>query len=421
MILAYLTGRYGRTSDSFIRDEVAELRGQGFTVHTFSVRKPAISEAVGEAAARERAATEYVLDAGRKALAVSLLRMILRRPTALVRALRLTAGLTAPGLRNRLWPFFYLVEACWLAERLIALRVAHLHNHIAEGSAAVAMLASELVGIPYSLTVHGPSEFDHPRYLRLDLKVGRAAFTVAISDFTRGQLCRWTHPDDWSRIHVLRCGVDVAALAGRRTKPPHTPVLVCIGRLDEQKGHALLLDALAALVASGVDARLRLVGDGPLRGAISQRVLTHGLSAHVELVGWLDGDGVIDALNDARALVLASFAEGLPIVIMEALALARPVIAPPVAAIPELVHDGVTGWLFPTGSVAALILAMGDAVSCSPARLSQLGSAGARLVAEHHDGAVQGRALAALLDPGRHQRQAGGLAVTRPSSSSASR
>ncbi|MEA2422457.1 MAG: colanic acid/amylovoran biosynthesis glycosyltransferase, partial [Thermoleophilaceae bacterium] len=354
MTLAYLTGIYARASDSFVRGEVRELRALGHTVHTFSIRRPAESELVTGEIRAEHDRTHYVVAAGPRTLLGSALRMALRRPLRMARAAVLAARIGWPGAKGRLWPFAYLVEAAYLAERLEELGVQHLHDHIAEGSAAVAMLASELTGIGWSFTVHGPGEFDRAATLALGEKVARARFVAAISDYARAQVLRWARPRDWPRVHVVRCGVDGAFLAGRAGGDPPGRRLVCVGRLDEQKGHPVLLRAAALVAAGGVDFELVLVGDGPLRGELEATVERLGLRDRVRLAGWASGDAVRDLMAGSRALVLASFAEGLPVVIMESLALGRPVIATDVGAVSELVVTGETGWLVAPGSEEAL-------------------------------------------------------------------
>jgi glycosyltransferase involved in cell wall biosynthesis len=405
-IIAYLTSAYARASDSFIRGEVAQLRALGFTVHTFSIRRPEPYELVGEEIRRERAATEYLLEAGVARLALAWLRTVLRYPRRALAALRLAIRTGTPGLKGRLWPLAYLLEASHLAERLHAKRVEHLHNHIGEGSATVAMLASALAGIPYSLTIHGPGEFDRPTLLALDEKIHRAAFTVAVSDFGRSQLYRWSDPADWPRIHVVHCGLDGTFLDAGVPPLPEAHRLVCVGRLAEQKGPLLLIEAAGRLAAEGLAFELVLIGDGPLRRSIEERVARLGLRGHVRLLGWQGAEAVREEILRARALVLPSFAEGLPVVLMEALALGRPVISTYVAGIPELVTPGVCGWLVPAGSVDALTEAMRDALSAPAHELERLGRAGAARAARHHDGAVEAAKLAALV--GRSCKAGGG-------------
>jgi glycosyltransferase involved in cell wall biosynthesis len=404
--IAYLTSAYARASDSFIRGEVAQLRALGFTVHTFSIRRSEPRELVSEEIRREHAATEFVLGAGVARLALAWLRTVLRSPRRVLTAARLAARTGAPGLRGRLWPIVYLIEAAYLAERLRAKGAEHLHNHIGEGSASVAMLASVLSGIPFSMTIHGPGEFDRPAQLALGEKIRRAAFTVAVSEFGRSQLYRWSDRTDWPKIHVVHCGLDGTFLDVGATAIPEARRLVCVGRLAEQKGPLLLIEAAGRLAAEGLVFELVLVGDGPLRRPIEELIERLGLREHVRLVGWQGAEAVREEILRARALVLPSFAEGLPVVLMEALALGRPVISTYVAGIPELVVPGVCGWLVPAGSVEALTEAMREALSASVLDLERIGQAGADRAALQHNGAVEAAKLAALI--GRSRKSRGG-------------
>ena len=266
-VIAYLTSQYARASDTFIRAEVAELRKSGFTVHTFSVRTPPGAESLSPAIRAERANTEDLLSAGAGGLAASTA-VAMGRPGAFVRAAKLAAAVASPGVKGHLWPAAYLAEAAHLARRLRALGVQHLHNHIGRNSAAVAMIASELADVPYSLTVHGPSEFDLPHELALGTKIRRSAFTVAISEYGRSQLMRWSRPADWDKIHVVHCGLDADFLAAEPTPVPDVPTVVSVGRLVPEKGQLVLVRAVAELVRQGVPVELVLIGDGPMRPAI---------------------------------------------------------------------------------------------------------------------------------------------------------
>jgi glycosyltransferase involved in cell wall biosynthesis len=395
--IAYLTSVYARSSDLYIRGEVGHLRVLGFTVHTFSIRRPDPRELVSEEIRREHAATEFILEAGVARLVAAWIRTILRSPRRALAAFRLALRIGAPGLKGRLWPLAYLVEAAYLAERLRTKRVEHLHNHIGEGSASVAMLASLLSDIPFSMTIHGPSEFDRPTQLALGEKIHRAAFTVGVSEFTRSQLYRWSNPADWPKIHVVHCGLDGTFLDCGATSIPDTLRLICVGRLTEQKGPLVLLEAVQRLAAEGLMLELILVGDGPLRQPIEELVDRLGLQKHVRLAGLQGSEAVRDEIIGARALVLPSFAEGLPRVLMEAMALGRPVISTYVAGIPELVVPGLCGWLVPAGSVEALVQAMRDALLSSTTDLEHLGRAGAARAAQRHDGNIEMAKLAALI------------------------
>jgi glycosyltransferase involved in cell wall biosynthesis len=319
-------------------------------------------------------------------------------------AVQLAAQTGTPGLKGHVWPLAYLLEAAYLAEQLQSKGVEHLHNHIGEASATVAMLASLLSGIPFSMTIHGPGEFDRPTLLALDEKIRRASFIAAVSEFTRSQLYRWSDCADWPRIHVVHCGLDGTFLNAGSRAIAEARRLVYVGRLAEQKGPLLLIEAAARLAAEGLTFELVLVGDGPLRSPIEERIKQHALQQHVRLTGWQGALAVRDEILRARALVLPSFAEGLPVVIMEALALGRPVISTYVAGIPELVVPGVCGWLIPAGSVEALAEAMRDALLAPVQDLEHLGRAGAARVAQHHDGAIEAAKLAALITSCRNEK-----------------
>jgi glycosyltransferase involved in cell wall biosynthesis len=266
------------------------------------------------------------------------------------------------------------------------------------------MLTSVLSGIPFSMTIHGPGEFDRPTLLALDEKIRRASFTAAVSEFTRSQLYRWSDRADWLKIHVVHCGLDGTFLEVGRSAIPEARRLVCVGRLAEQKGPLLLIEAAGRLAAEGLTFELVLVGDGPLRRPIEERIAQLALQEHVRLTGWQGALAVRDEILRARALVLPSFAEGLPVVIMEALALGRPVISTYVAGIPELVVPGVCGWLIPAGSVEALAAAMHDALLAPVQDLERLGRAGAARAAQQHNGAIEAAKLAALIAQSRSER-----------------
>jgi len=385
-IIGYLTSLYARVGDTFIRREVEQLRRLGHTVHTFSIRKPDPGELVSEEIHREYVGTEYVLEAGVGALALAGLRLAVSAPRKFLTAVGLVLHTVPPGIEKR-WirRIVYLLEAAYLAERLAAKNVQHLHNHIGENSALVAMLAAMFQGIPYSLTIHGPGEFDRPTLLALDEKIRRAAFVVTISQFTRSQLLRWADYRDWSKIHVVYAGVSPVYLGHGPAPIPEAPRLVNIGRIVEQKGQVILIHAAARLLKRGYDFELVIVSDGPMRGEIERLIDQLGLRGCVRLTGYLDDQGVFEELLAARALVLPSFAEGLPSVLVEAMALGRPVIATSIAAHSELIEPGVNGWLIPAGAVEPLALAMAEVLTAEPAELEQMGRACAARAAEQHD------------------------------------
>jgi colanic acid/amylovoran biosynthesis glycosyltransferase len=403
MKLAYVVNTYPRPSHSFIRREIRALEAAGHTVQRIAMRADA-APLVDPDDRDEASRTFRVLDQGGAALAAAALACALRHPARMVRALLLAwAGGQAgqgrvPGTGGRLRHLIYLAEAAVVARR--AQGADHIHAHFGTNSATVAMLAGVLAGLPYSFTVHGPEEFDAPRALALGLKARHAAFTVAISSFGRSQLMRWTGAQDWPRLHVVPCGIDPARFARPAPLPPGSGRMVAVGRFSEQKGMLLLVQALALAVPRAPGLHLTLVGDGELRGAIEAEIARHGLAAHVRLTGWLDEAGVRAALAGAHALVLPSFAEGLPMVVMEAMAAARLVLTPAIAGVPELVVPGETGWLVPAGDGAALADAMVALAEAPQERLSAMGAAGRARVLVRHDITASAATLAGLFARG---------------------
>jgi len=393
--VAYLTSLYAHATDSFIRAEVLQLRSFGHTVHTFSVREPSVAELVSDEIRSEHARTDYILKRGFLRLLSCTVLEFLRNPARWLATLALAVKCGWPGVKGRLWPFAYFLEACYLSRKLRAKHVGHLHEHIGEGAACVAMLASSLSGTPYSFTVHGPTEFDRPEILALAEKVRHSRFTVVVSQYGRSQLFRWTAPQDWAKIHVVRCGVRFGETPVR--PPGADRRLVCIGGLREQKGHLALVEAIARLKAEPAF-EVVLVGDGPLRGSIEARAEALGVRERIRITGWLPADKVREEILRSRAVVQSSFAEGLPVVLMEAFALERPVIATAIAGIPELVETGVSGWLIPASAIDALSEAIREVLSADVSRLASMGRAGAARVREYHDQTREARKLQALIE-----------------------
>jgi colanic acid/amylovoran biosynthesis glycosyltransferase len=396
--IAYLTSVYARAGDTFIRREIEQLRRLGHVVYTFSIRRAGTDEVVSDDVRREQAQTEYLLEAGIGTLALAALKMAITRPGLFLEAVQVVRRSVPLGIAQR-WirRVAYLLEASYLAGRLEVRGVHHLHNHIGENSALVAMLASILSGIPYSLTIHGPSEFDRPTLLALDEKIRRAKFVAAISEFTRSQLYRWVDYHDWSKIHVVHVGVSPLYLERGPVPVPARPRLINIGRIVEQKGQMILIQAAALLQERGYDFELVIVGDGPMRAEIQKQVDQFGLRTRVRFTGYLSDQHVLEELVAARALVLPSFAEGLPGVFFESLALGRPVITTYIAAHPELIEPGVNGWLVPAGAVELLADVMAQALTADPAELERMGRAGAVRIAERHNSLTQVGKLLRLL------------------------
>ena len=260
------------------------------------------------------------------------------------------------------------------------------------------MLARVLGGLPFSFTVHGPDEFLSP--MGLPEKIQRSAFVVAISSYGRSQLYLRSQYEDWPKVRVVHCGLDAFFCASAPRPVAGVPRFVCVGRLCEAKGQMLLVAAVARLAARGIACEVVLAGDGPMRAQIEELIHAAGVCDQVRITGWISSAQVRDEMLAARALVLPSFAEGLPVVIMEAMALRRPVLSTYIAGIPELVRHGENGWLFPAGSVEELTQAMEECMAAAPETLQRMGEAGHQRILARHSAAVEARKLIELFRAG---------------------
>jgi colanic acid/amylovoran biosynthesis glycosyltransferase len=384
MRVAYLINQYPKTSHTFIRREIRALESNGVEVFRYSLRSTA-EVLVDEADREELRVTRALLQDGTPGLLDAALKEMLERPVQVLSAAAVATRLGWRSERGLGRHLAYLSEACLLVRLLARTGVEHVHAHFGTNSATVAMLCRALGGPTYSFTVHGPDEFDKPEFIGLQEKVHGAAFVVAISCYGRSQLLRQSEYEDWPKIHVVRCGLDESYLTRDPLPVPDRRRLVCVGRLSKQKGQLLLLEAAAQLRAAGADFELVLAGDGEMRKEIEAGVRRHGLEDRVRITGWLDGNAVQRELESARALVLPSFAEGLPVVIMEAFALGRPVVSTYVAGIPELVQENESGWLVPPGSAESLAGAMDRVLRVHPDELTRMGREGRKRVLESHD------------------------------------
>jgi glycosyltransferase involved in cell wall biosynthesis len=384
MKIAYFINQYPKVSHSFIRREIVELEKQGVTVARFSIRRDG-SDIVDEGDKAELAQTSYLAEVGKLQIVLMLVQMAISAPVGFVQALRCAIQMGARSQSGIVKHLIYLVEACVLATLLKRQQIRHVHAHFGTNPAAVVLLAHVLAGISYSFTVHGPEEFDKPEAISLREKIHSAKFVLAISSFGRSQLYRWCDHDDWNKIKEVHCALDAEFLQAAPVAVPQAHRLVCVGRLCEQKGQLLLLEALRDLVATHPQAELVLAGDGPMRAEIEKLVVSYGLSAHVRITGWISGQQVLQEIVASRALVLPSFAEGLPVVLMEACALRRPVVTTYIAGIPELVQSGKIGWLVPAGSVAHLTDALRELLDAEPASLDRMGELAYAQVALQHD------------------------------------
>lgn len=397
--VAYFTNQYPKVSHSFIRREILAAERLGVTVVRFALRGWD-AEVVDPQDIEERERTRYVLKDGLLPLFAAMLGVLARRPQRFFQALKAALAMSRKSVRPLPYHIIYLAHACRMLGWLSEARVSHLHAHFGTNTAEIALLIRLLGGPPYSFTVHGMDEADNARFLSFGRKIGGAKFAAAISAFTRSQLMRHIPPEDWNKVKVIHCGLEQDFFAADQIEPRNPSQFLCIGRLSEEKGHFVLLEAFSRLLGAHPGARLVIAGDGALRTAIEGRIRRLGLERHVHITGWVTSGEVRNTILSSRALVQPSLQEGLPVVIMEAMALGRPVISTFVAGIPELVRPSENGWLVPAGDALELTNAMQCCLETPDGTLRRMGAAALQRVRSRHHADVEAAKLVSLFASG---------------------
>ena len=390
--IAYLVGRYPKISHTFILREIQALRDLGIDVATFSVWPTPPDELLTEAERAEAARTFSFMPPRLGLLLRSHLGALAASPSGYANLVGHALRTARPGLRGKFLALTWVAEAPLLWHELRSRGITHIHAHLPGTAPAVAMLTTEFANRAgasdrhtWSLTVHGPSEFYDVHNQAVGEKVRHADFAVAISDFGRSQLMGLVCEEHWDKLHVVHCGIvpsayEPASLDGA----PRAIRLVTVGRLAPVKGHALLLEAVRELREGGTDVELTVIGDGPKRGELERYANRLGLADHVEFTGAVGQDQITRHYGAADLYVHASFAEGLPVVLMEAMAHELPVVAAAVMGIPEIVTDGENGVLVRPGRVDELVAAV-ERLANDPAARTAMGRAGRRVVEEQFD------------------------------------
>jgi colanic acid/amylovoran biosynthesis glycosyltransferase len=339
------------------------MRERGLAIEVASINPPdRPRKDLPPVEAAEADQTYCVKSGGLVLLAFQLLSTALLNPTVTFRGVRAALRLGGWDLKSRAFVFFYLAEALLVGRWMRRRSLPHLHVHFGGPVATVGMLTSKAWQIPWSLTLHGPDEFFDQEAFYLRQKIESASFVVCISDFCRSQVLRIVPGLTDDRLDVVRLGVDCTALQPSDADPTptfatmesHALRLVCTGRMVAAKGHRILLETLASLVIEGVEFSCTLIGDGPERPALESLCRHLGIAEHVRFLGAMAHQPTLFEVAKSEVFVLASFAEGLPVALMEAMALGVPCVSTTIAAIPELIHDQENGLLVPPANPEAL-------------------------------------------------------------------
>lgn len=392
--LVYLLSRFPAISHTFLLNEVRELRKLGFGVEVASINQPDRPRTSMPAAeAEETEKTFYIKSTGVTRTLWIAAKTLVRRPSVFTRGLTAALRLGRWDPRATLYALFYFAEALILGDWMRSRGHRHLHIHFCGPVATVGMLASIAWGFPYSLTVHGPDEFYDVEELYLRQKIERAKFILCISDFCRSQLMRIAAPEQWDKMHVVRLGIDPCVFfpTGQEGEPEEVLEVLCVGRLVASKGQLILLRACDLMLSRGYSFRLRLVGAGPDGKHLEKFAAQKGLPVVFE--GARSHEETRQLLGRADVFALASFAEGVPVALMEAMAMEVPCVSTCIAGIPELIRDGFEGLLVPASSAEALASAL-QRLFDDPLLRRSLGVAGSKRVFEQYNLPQNVRSLA---------------------------
>ena len=364
--------------------EVRKLRTLDFEICTASINCPARSYVdLSTEERREILQTFYVKGSSLTRALRTHIQIFLKSPSSYLRGLAFAFKI---GLRRGLlYPLLYFTEALLVGSWMKSQDLAHLHVHLANAAASVALIVRQVFDTDVSMTVHGPDEFYDVDGQLLRQKIADSAFLICISQFTRSQLMSISAPHDWCKLELVRCGVDCAQFQPlpRRSRSSCFELL-CVARLVPIKGHLVLLAALSNLARKGKNFQLRLVGDGPLREQLRRKAEHLGLGPLILFEGNVPQSRVRTLCETADAFVLPSFAEGVPIALMEAMAMELPCIATFVGGIPELIRHEVDGILVMPSDKQGLALSIERLIS-DPELCRRLGASGRSRIIEHYN------------------------------------
>lgn len=383
MKIAYLVNQYPSASHTFIRSEIEGLESLEVQVERITVVESR-STLVDDRDHLERGRLRLKLKRNLVELAAHTVLAAGRQPIRFVRALVAAWKMGAHSPSGHLNNLGYLAEATVLLGWTRKHDVQHVHAHFGTNSTAIALLCKLLGGPNYSYTVHGTETFDSPAFLSLTEKARNAEFVAAVCSHGQALMMRWLPVELWDKIRIVRCFPDPQMFGGASAPPASARKLACIGRLAAEKGIFTLIDAAAKLAGEGLEFEITVIGDGPLKSDVERRLRELGIESYVHLAGWGSNQDVKRAILESRALVHPSYAEGLPVALMEALALGRPVIATYVGGVPELVRPGIEGWIVPAGSETELADAMREALTADPTMLARFGRNGRKRLGEMH-------------------------------------
>lgn len=383
--LAYLVSRYPAISHTFILREICALRNLGFEIHVASINH--IDRPIAQLTETEReemSNTFYIKQAGVFGALTAHIKTIFTHPIRYLSGLWFAIRLGGVNLKKIIYSFFYFVEAVMVGQWMKKHNLNHLHVHFGMAAATVGMLTSRIFPVEFSLTIHGPDEFYDVYQNHLPQKIVYAKFICCISHFARSQLMMLSSPSYWNKFEISPLGVDTTIFSKSKPNTPQSHVfqILCVGRLVPVKGQFVLLQAAEQLIAQGRKLHVYFVGDGPDRHYLEDTVRKNNLQSQITFAGAINQDRILQFYHQADAFVLASFAEGVPVVLMEAMAMQIPCVTTQITGIPELIHPGEGLLVAPsdvTGLTEAIAQLMDDAELCD-----KIGIAARASVMQHY-------------------------------------
>lgn len=359
--IAYVVSQYPKLSESFVLREVRSLKARGFRLNVASIN--GLERPLDQMTAEEREETVdtyYVKPDGVKGALKAHAKTLKENPGAYFSALKMVFSLGRFDLQKLLFNFLYFTEALMIGQWMDKKGHTHLHAHLASQAATVAMFVKKVFGKGYSLTVHGPDEFYNAPGQYLPQKIDATDFIVCISFFARSQMMKLSPYRNWHKFDIARLGVDPDIFVPRpQPEGRDTFEIICVGRLCEAKGQHILVDAVEKLHREDKKVFLRLVGDGPDRESLAQVIRERKLDGVVHLEGPVNQDRIRELYAQADAFSIPSFAEGIPVVLMESMAMEIPCVTTRITGIPELIENGVDGLLVAPSDVDGLADAIG--------------------------------------------------------------
>jgi colanic acid/amylovoran biosynthesis glycosyltransferase len=383
MKLAYLLSQYPTIGHTYLLRELRELRGLGWDIPTVSIRAADRNpDAMLEQERQEAARTFYVLKAGMRRMLLDHARLLCTHPHQFFTALAFAIRMGHFHPRVTAYSLAYFAEAVVAGSWMMRQGVSHFHSHF---STTVGLLITKLFPLSMSMTIHGPEEFVDPAGMLLAEKIRASSFVCAISYFAQSQMMQLVPYEYWSRFEVTPLGIDPEQYEPAPFREAPDPFEVsCVGRLTPFKAQHVLLESVHRLIRRGRNVRLRLVGDGPDRKSLELRIEELGLRRNVIVEGWKNQAEVRELYKRADVFALASSAEGVPVVLMEAMAMQIPCIATRITGVPELIRDGVDGLLVTPSDPEELAMAIAKLME-DPALRHRLAVAGRARVQDKYN------------------------------------